>query len=147
MATWTDNSGKTTYGASSHCDALIIVSECESQPGPDAVQRRGASELTEEWRGKLENQGIAREDQHDDLSIVKARYILSHSKYTVAGVEMSSPGGERLTRDRVLKKIRTVMNNCDNTRGGKTHNSTETPTSIFLHLQLTSTTLVLVGRA
>ena len=98
----------------------MILSECESHPNPDVVQRRAASELTEEWRGKLENQGIAREDQHDDLSIVKARYILSHKRYTIAGVEINSPGGERLTRDRVLKKIQTVMNNCDNTRGGKT---------------------------
>ncbi len=116
--TWSNNSGKSNYGVNCHCDVLIIVSECESQPGPDVVQRRGASELTEEWRGKLENQGIAREDQHDDLSIVKARYALD-SDYTIAGVEMSSPWGERLTRERVLKKIKTTMNNCDRDKGGK----------------------------
>ena len=118
MATWSDNSGKSTYGASAHGDVLVIVSECESHPNPDVVQRRAASELTEEWRGKLENQGIARENQQDDLSLVKARYDLD-KQYTIVGVEMSSPGGERLTRDRVLEKIRTIMKNSDGTKGGK----------------------------
>ena len=117
--TWSDNSGKSSYVAdSANFEVLMIVSECESHPNPDVVQRRAASELTEEWRGKLENQGIARVDQHDDLSLIKARYILAHKKYTISGVEMSNPGGEGLTRDRVLKKIRAVMN-CDNTRGGR----------------------------
>ena len=116
--TWTDNEGKTTYGASGHCDVVIIESECESHPSPDVVQRRPASELTEEWRGKLENQGIARDSQQDDLSIVKARYVLSHNNYTIAGVEVGSPGGEKLTRERVLKTISTIMNNC-NTNGSK----------------------------
>ena len=72
---WSSHSGKARYGASGTRDVLIIVSE--SWSSPDVAQRRAAIELTEEWRGKLENQGIAREDQSDDLSIVKARYSLS----------------------------------------------------------------------
>ena len=112
---WTNLSGKVVYGALSASDVLIIVSEDVS--GPDVVQRRAAIELTEEQRGKLENQGIAREDQHDDLSIVKARYSLDKN-LQVAGVEMSGPGGERLTREVVLKKINTLMNNCEPKKGG-----------------------------
>ena len=79
---------------------LIIVSEDVS--GPDVVQRRAAIELTEEWRGKLESQGIAREYHSDDLTIVKARCNLA-KRCIITGVEMSSPGGKRLTRERVLK--------------------------------------------
>ena len=93
---------------------LIIVSEDVS--GPDVVQRRPAIEVTEEWRGKLESQGIAREDQSDDLTLVKARYSLDKG-CTITGVEMSGPGGKRLTRDRVLKQIM-VLANTSTTKGG-----------------------------
>ena len=112
---WTDLSEKVNYGADSASDVLIIVSEDIS--GPDVVQRRAAIELTEERRGKLENQGIAREDQHDDLSIVKARYSLDENRQ-VAAMEMSGPGGERLTREVVFKKVNTFMNNCVPKKGG-----------------------------
>ena len=111
---WTNLSGKTNYGAGGDRAVLIIVSEDVS--GPDVVQRRAAIELTEEWRGKLESQGIAREHQSDDLTMVKARYHLN-KRHTITGVEMSSPGGERLTREKVLRQITTVMENCNKTGG------------------------------
>lgn len=117
---WTDHSGKAAYGASVICDVLIIVSESVAHPNSEVVQRRPARELTEEWREKLDNQGIAREHHQDELSIVKARFGLSQSRYTIAGVEVSHPGRQTLTSDMVLKKIRAVMNNCENTRGGNT---------------------------
>ena len=114
---WTDKSGKIRYGATGECDVLIIVSE-DGLPEPDVVRRRPAIELTEEVRGKLENQGIPREDQCDDLSIVKARYGLDKD-FTVKGVEIGQPGGVGLTRKSVLKQIKLIMNNYDGNGGGK----------------------------
>ena len=70
---WSDNLGKTFYGASGNRDVLIILSE-EPLDHPDVVESRPAIQLTEEVRGKLEHQGIPREEQCDDLTIVKARY-------------------------------------------------------------------------
>ena len=113
---WSDYSGKTAYSAVGHRDVLIIVSE-DGLPEPDVVRRRLAIELTEEEKGKLENQGIPREDQCDDLSIVKARYGL-HKEYTLIGVEIGQPGGEGLTRESVFKHIATLMNNYDSNGGG-----------------------------
>ena len=113
---WSNNSGKAAYGAAGHRDVLIIVSE-DGLPDPDVVKRRPAIELTEEERGKLENQGIPREDQCDDLSIVKSRYHLDKRR-TVIGVEMGQPGGEGLTRESVFKHIATLMNNYDSNGGG-----------------------------
>ena len=52
---WSDHSGKTNYEATGDGDVLIIVSE-DGLPEPDVVRRRPAIELTEEVRGKLENQ-------------------------------------------------------------------------------------------
>ena len=113
---WSDNSGKTAYGAAGHRDVLIIVSE-DDLPEPDVVRRKSAIELTEEERGKLENQGIPREDQCDDLSIVKARYRLD-KECTLIGVEIGQPGGEGLTRESVFKHIATLMNTYDSNGGG-----------------------------
>ena len=111
---WTNLSGKVGYSAGGDRDVLIIVPEDVS--GPDIVQRRPAIELTEEWRGKLENQGIEREDHSDDLTLVKARYSLDKSR-TIT--DMSSPGGEKLTRERMLKAIKVLMNNCEAKKGGR----------------------------
>ncbi len=69
-------------------------------------------ELTEEMREKLENQGIPREKQCDDLTIVKARYNLSKGR-TICGVEMSAPAAEQLTRRDMLIQIARLMKNCD----------------------------------
>ena len=113
---WSDHSGKTNYGVTGECEVLIIVSE-DDLPEPDVVRRRPAIELTEEVRGKLENQGIPREDQCDDLSIAKARCGLDKN-YTVKGVEKSQPGGVGLTRKSVLKQIKLIMNNYDGNGGG-----------------------------
>ena len=112
---WSDNLGKTLYGASGNRDVLIIVSE-EPLNHPDVVERRPAIQLTEEVRGKLEHQGISREEQCDDLTIVKARNGLD-KRHTIYGVEMSGPGGERLTRESVYKQITSLMNNTDKEGG------------------------------
>ena len=113
---WTNKSGKVYYGATGEFDVLIIVSE-DGLLEPDVVRRRPAIELTEEVRGKLENQGIPRKDQCDDLSIVKARYGLD-KEYTVKGVEKSQPGGVGLTRKSAFKQIKLIMNNFDGNGGG-----------------------------
>ena len=91
-------------------DVLIIQSEDVS--GPDVVQRRPAIELTEGWNRLLENQGITRMDQSDDLSIVKARYGLD-KRFCIAGMEISSSGREKLTRKRALNRIKTLMKNSE----------------------------------
>ena len=96
---WSDRAGKTVYGTAGSRDVLIIVSEDEDVSHPDVVRRRPAIELTEEVRRKLENQGIFRQHQQDDLSIVRARYTLD-SRYAV-----SEKGGKQLTRQNVLKSI------------------------------------------
>ena len=107
---WTDFSGLTALQAGGNRDVLIIVSENVS--GPDVVRRRAAIELTEEWRGKLESQGIAWEHQYDDLSLVKARYSLDKT-YTTTN--MPERGG--LTKERVLKQVNTLMKNCNDGGG------------------------------
>ena len=84
---------------------------------PDVVPRRPAIELTHQLREKLENQGIARDQQTDDLTIMKARYGLTNDCRSIE-VEMSQPGGERVTRESVLKHITTLMNNHDDRAGG-----------------------------
>ena len=58
-----------------------------------------------------------REDQCDDLSIVKARYGLDKRR-TLIGVEIGQPGGVGLTRESVFKHIATLMNNYDGNGGG-----------------------------
>ena len=113
---WSDLAGKVTYGTVGNRDVLIIVSE-DGLPESDVVRRRPAIELTEEEREKLENQGIPREDQCDDLSIVKARHGLDKCR-TLIGVEIGQPGGEGPTRESVFKHIATLMNNHDSNGGG-----------------------------
>ena len=106
---WSNNSGKTVYGVGGNRDVLIIVSE-DPMNHPDVVERRPATELTEETRRKLENQGIPREEQNDDLTIVKARYGLD-KKRNIHGVEVSNLGTDKPTKEKVLKQIRVIMNN------------------------------------
>ena len=113
---WSDISGKTRYGARGNRHVLIIVSE-EPLDHPDVVERKPAIQLTDEARGKLEHQGIPREEQCDDLTIVKARYGLAKDR-DIYGVEMSGPGGERLTRECVYKQIASLMNNYTGNGGG-----------------------------
>ena len=69
---WTNLSGKVAYGVGGKRDVLLIVSE-DDLSHPDVVPRRPAIELTQQLREKLENQGIARDQQTDDLTIAKAR--------------------------------------------------------------------------
>ena len=81
------------------------------------VPRRPAIELTQQLKEKLENQGIARDQQTDDITIMKARYGLTNDCRSIE-VEMSQPGGERVTRKSVLKRITTLFKNHDDTAGG-----------------------------
>ena len=119
---WSDLSGKVVYSARGKRDVLLIVSE-DDLSHPDVVPRRPAIELTQQLREKLENQGIARDQQGDDVTIMKARYSRD-KRYTIHGVEMSQPGGERVTRESVVKHISTLMNNHDDTAGGGKKNCT-----------------------
>ena len=114
---WSNLAGRAAYGAVGHRDVLIIVSE-DGLPEPDVVRRRPAIELTEEVRRKLENQGIPREDQCDDLSIVKARYGLD-KKYSISSLQRR---GEGLTKECVVRKINTVMRKNRNIDGGNYFN-------------------------
>ena len=105
-----------TYGAQSKGDVLLIVSE-DDLSYPDVVPRRPAIELTQQLREKLENQGIARDQQADDFTIMKARYGLTKNCINI-DVEMRRPGGERVTRESVLKRIKVLMNNLDDKAEG-----------------------------
>ena len=113
---WSNRSGKVTYRASGKRDVLLIVPD-NNLSQPDVVPRRPAIELTKQLGEKLENQGIARDQQEDDLTIMKARYGL-HKDYQVQEVLTSEPGGERLTRERVLKHITSYINNHEDRAGG-----------------------------
>ena len=106
---------KRSYGAVGKRYVLIILSE-DDHKHPDAVERRQPIELTEELKDKLENQGVPRED-YDDLSLIKTRYSLDKRK-TMYGVEMSEPGGETITKSRVLKRISTLMSTCTDSGDG-----------------------------
>ena len=116
---WSDHWGKTFYGAVGNRDVLIIVSEDPLDhldvylpvERPDVVERRPAIQLTEEVRRKLEHQGILREEQCDDLTIVKARYGL-HKETTLYGVKSCK---EKVS---VCKEIASLMNNTGG-EGGK----------------------------
>ena len=127
---WNDSSGKTTYGAAGNRDALIIVSE-DGVSHPDVVKRRPAIVLTEEVRGKLENQGISKEHQQDDHSIVRARHKLDQRH------EMGQARGEMHTRESVHKCIATLMNNC-NTEGGNVRHWEDIHYEHFLQLSFTT---------
>ena len=81
------------------------------------VPRRPAIELTQQLREKLENQGIARDQQTDDLTIMKARCGLNKDR-PVQDVLASQPGGERVTRESVLKQISAFINNHEDRAGG-----------------------------
>jgi hypothetical protein len=117
MAQWSDSSGKYVYAATGSYEVFFIVSEEGDGPHPDVVRRRSAIELTEEVRGKLENQGIPRQHQHDELAILRARYELD--KTTIKGVERNQPGMPALTRERVLGRIATLMTNYKDNGGGE----------------------------
>ena len=93
---WSDLSGKTVTKLLAKEMYCLIVSE-DYLSHPDVVPRRPAIELTHQLREKLENQGIARDQQTDDLTIMKARYGLTNDCRSIE-VEMSQPGGERVTR-------------------------------------------------
>ena len=115
MAEWTDHSGTVPYQAGGDSNVLIIVSE--DVQGPDVVPRKAAIELTEGCRKMLESQGITRpEDQSDDLAIAKARYNLD-KMYTITGVESGTSRG-RLTREKVLQRIKTLMTTSSDKAGG-----------------------------
>ena len=125
---WDNTSGKTTYSAGGKRDVLLIVPD-NDLCHPDVVPRRPAIELTKQLGEKLENQGIARDQQQDDLAIMKARYGLDKTRQKVQEVLTSEPGGERVTRERVLKHITSYINNHEDragggkvTREGKKHN-------------------------
>ena len=99
-------------------DVMIIESE-EGLSHPDAVPRRPAIELTEELRKDLEDQGIPRAEQQDDLTIMKARYQLPEDR-RVARVERSGVGGEMLTKKTAMQKIAIFMQQYEESGGGGT---------------------------
>lgn len=100
---WTNRSGKTNYAVGGPRNVLLIVAD-DDLSKPDVVQRRPSIEMTEELRKELEDQGIAREDQCDDMTIFKARYILDE-RHTITEIEAHG------TRDSALKNIATLMKN------------------------------------
>lgn len=107
---WTSSVKITGTQAIGDRDVLIIVSKDVSNP--DAVRRRAGIELTDELRENLESQGIEREEQSDDLSIIKTRYGME-KRFTIADVEMSGQDEGKLTRDGVLNRIETLMKKSD----------------------------------
>lgn len=95
-----ESSGTTVYGAAGARDVLIIVSDAPLS-NPDVVPRRESVELTEEQRKGLENQGVPRNSQQDDLSVMKARFGKDKACSLIA-VESGK-------RDYILKRISVLM--------------------------------------
>ena len=69
---WFADDPDITHGAAGRRDVLHIVS-APSTTSPDIVPRRSRGPLTETEKRKLEKQGIHRDCQHTDLSIMTAR--------------------------------------------------------------------------
>ena len=115
---WTDLSGKLSHSqAVGPRDVLLIESE-EGLSHPEVVPRRPAIELTEELRKDLEDQGIAREEQQDDLTIMKARYLSQDDIRSVEIAEGSEVGTEMLTKNNAVKKIAIFMQSHEKSEGG-----------------------------
>ncbi len=89
--------------AAGHRDVLIVASLTDAS-SPDVVPRCDF-EPTEQDRTRLANQGVHVES-YDDLSVIKAR-IAWDGEISLVGEEISLPGRE-LTRDHVLKRLKTV---------------------------------------
>ncbi len=111
--TWSTSNGKYAYGASGKAEVLLITSNPTTQDD-DVIPRRPGGELTDDDRQKLEHQGVTRDSHHDDLSIMKARFILDKDK-SIAEV-LRYDGS--LSCEQVTKKIALLLNNTD-TCGGE----------------------------
>ena len=87
-------------------DFLYIVSNVSTTDNPDIVPRRSRGPLTEEERRKLEEQGVHRDMQHTDLSIMTARAILDE-RCTIDSILPK----EKMNCTGVMKEIAQLMNN------------------------------------
>ena len=112
---WGNQSGRVAYGAVGRKDVLLIESE-EGLSHRNVVPRRPAIELTEELRKDLEDQGIAREKQQDDITIMKARRHLNEYISTIKVVK--SELGKTLTKKDLLQEIAILMKMYDDEKGG-----------------------------
>ncbi len=112
--TWDTRNGKYKYGASGITEVLLITSNPTIQDD-DVVPRKPGGELTDDDRRRLEHQGVPRDSHHDDLSIMKARFILDKEKSMAKEL---NDDGSSLTCVQVTKKISQLLNNTD-TNGGE----------------------------
>ena len=107
---WRSVQGKYKYAAYGTKDILFIVPD-GSKLIAEAIPRKQRQGLTDEESLRLENQGISKEFQGDDLSIMKARYKLDHEC-----VILDDMFGE-ISCDTLKKKITTVFNNTTKAAG------------------------------
>ena len=101
---WKSHGGKYRYAGYGTKDVLFIVPDGSNVPA-GAVPRKKREGLTDEEADKLENQGISKELQSDDLSIMKARFK-SDERCTILDDMIGV-----LACDTLKKKITTVFNN------------------------------------
>ena len=95
---------------------VLILGSIGHPPSPDIVPHT-ETQLSDEDRRKLTNQGVPRESHSDDLSIIQARVKLDKT-YELVGVEVSRPGKE-ISRNYILKRIGEFLKNTTKA-GGKT---------------------------
>ena len=90
---WFADDPDITHGAAGRRDVLHIVSN-PSTTSPNIAPRRSRGPLTETERRKLEKQGIHRDCQHTDLSIMTTRERLDkrYAKVTVFSGENAACG-------------------------------------------------------
>ena len=103
---WSNEEPDLSNGAGGRRDVLYLVPDVSTTDNSDIVPRRSRGPLTEEERRKLEEQGIHRDCQYTDLSIMMARFTFDE-RYTI--VRMLPK--EEMDCMTVKKQITNFMNN------------------------------------
>ena len=129
---WRDDP-EVSHGAGGERDVLVLVSNESTADNPDIVPRRSRGPLTEEERMKLEEQGIHRDLQHTDLSIMTSRITLDERCKVVKMLP-----NQEMNCLRVKKGLANLLNNTHK-EGGK-HNARLTAMS---SIQTYHTTVIL----
>ncbi len=113
---WSCHGGKSSYTATGSRDMLLISSDSlpsSTLPGilQKAVPRRGnAYGLTEEEAITLESQGVPRESQDSDVSVLMARHRLDQRHNVVAVLHQTSCS-------QVKSEISSLLNSTDKEGG------------------------------
>lgn len=116
---------ETLSGRKIHCAVgerdVFIIAPGEELPGgsghSDEVVPRRKTELSEEDRTKLSNQGVPEDCQEDDLGIMKTRFTNDNECHVVGEVSYRNPTSLGLTKVNVLKRIEIFLKTTLKPRG------------------------------